>query len=214
MKNAIRLIAASAFMVCAGPAFSQNSPNRRTTQCGATVGLWNGGGAAGFAGAGAVPRAKRAQTRLPRRHSSSRRWMLHWRRPSAMRSRANGRAYRPVRAVPALRQGRQDHRLAGPRRTGAARAGLCPHHRHGGAHPGHAHQPGGFWPDASARAKRAEREAQSQAIEQFKVRAATLTQAFGFAGYTPARGVVSAAGEMPGPGPHDGHGGQDGAHGR
>lgn len=49
--------------------------------------------------------------------------------------------------------------------------------------------------------ERAEREAQSQAIEAFKVRAATLTQAFGFAGYTLREVSVSSQGQMPVPRP-------------
>lgn len=49
--------------------------------------------------------------------------------------------------------------------------------------------------------ERAEREAQSQAIEAFKVRAATLTQAFGFAGYTLREVLVSSQGQMPVPRP-------------
>ena len=49
--------------------------------------------------------------------------------------------------------------------------------------------------------QRAEREAQAQAIEAFKARAATLTQAFGFAGYTLREVLVSSQGQMPVPRP-------------
>ena len=45
--------------------------------------------------------------------------------------------------------------------------------------------------------ERAEREAQSQAIEAFKARAATLTKAFGFAGYALREVSVSSQGQMP-----------------
>lgn len=48
---------------------------------------------------------------------------------------------------------------------------------------------------------RVEREAQAQAIDNFRVQAADLAQAFGFAGYTLREVAVSSQSSMPGPRP-------------